>query len=188
MKKIIKSLIISSLVIVLISGCGKADSFPETPPTPDFAHDTPVGEITKDAKVSQTFICECSSIASIDLYGATYMRENTGTVNITIYSASSNDSDDISKADLSTLNEVCSSTLNMSEFEDNTLINIPFDDTSNNSNLKNKTCLIVISSPDGEPGSSVTFWTTQDDLYQDGHLSLQGYPQYNDLWFVIHSK
>lgn len=159
-----------------------------------FEVDYPVGQITKDVTVTQNFINKTNSIVTLDLLGATYKRDNTATVDIELLV------EDESLAHWSVASE---------EFEDNVVMEFVLGDESAasdfsldsdeknlfyadmvngelNSNLVGKECKIIISSKDGEPDLSPTFWMTEDNNYPDGCLNIAGYDQYNDLWFQVY--
>lgn len=136
----------------------------------DFDIDYPVGQITSGVVVTQDFISNADTIRQIWLYGATYMRDNTATVEIKLYASDS---------------LISSWTINSAEMEDNTIIKLDVPDSDTNTGLNGAQCLIEISSPDGEPDLSPTFWITEEDVYPDGHLSINGYQQYNDIWFQV---
>jgi len=187
------SVMLVILNIIMLTACGNntTGALIDEVPIPDFAHDTPVGEITSSAMVDQNFVSPFSKIDSIDLYGATYMRENTGTVEVSIYTSGDKSDETIRTKEVSDLLLIANWKLDASAFEDNTLISLLVDDAdtyeeSYNKKLKGKECLIVISSPDCEAGSSVTFWSTQEDVYEDGCVRIGGYEQYNDLWFNVY--
>ena len=155
------------------SGADKEICLIEDLPQVDFDTDSPVGQITRDVRVTQSFVSATDTITSVQLYGATYMRENTATINIRLELAENGDLID-------------SWIIDSSEMEDNTVITLDVHaDSPLNVDLKDKECLIVIESPDGEPESSPTFWMTQDDIYPEGQLTVGDYPQYNDLWFQV---
>ncbi len=150
----------------------------------DFDIDYPVGQITRDVTVTQDFISNASSITQIWLYGATYKRDNTATVDIRLYRDTiSADISSDGKGDDSRL--LASWTLDSAEMEDNKIIKLDVPASDINAELKGVHCIITISSPDGEPELSPTFWMTEEDVYPDGHLVINGYEQYNDLWFQV---
>lgn len=184
----IKTAAAALIIAMLAVGCGGREiTLFETPPTPDFEHDTPVGEITSQAEVDQDFVFNMKSVSKIELYGATYMRTNSGTVVIELLSS---DAEDI--RDESAVTEpVAVWEMPAENFEDNTIVTLETDSatiyySNANKGLLGKRGLIRITSPNGEPGSSVTFWTTQDNLYDEGAIRIGGYKQYNDLWFQIY--
>ena len=174
---IILSLFLSSCSfgrIKLLGGIGKID----------FDIDYPVGQITKDVVVSQDFVSNAPVISQIWLYGATYKRDNTATVDIRLYKDTvPSDLNEDGSGDGSLL--LASWSLDSSEMEDNTIIKLDVPESEINTGLEGTRCLIVISSPDGEPEKSPTFWMTEEDVYEDGHLVINGYEQYNDLWFQV---
>lgn len=177
----------------LLTACGAKQEIKliEELPTVNFDVDSPVGQITKDVVVTQSFISNCNEITSLQIYGATYIRENTATVKVRILLP-----DEIGQEDGT---ELACFFIDSSKMEDNTIISLPMTDSAEksacvkevtvqadiNKKLAGKPCLIEITSPDGEPNMSPTFWMTQDDIYADGALSVAGFEQYNDLWFQV---
>ena len=163
-----------------------------------FEVDYPVGQITRDVTVSQDFISGTDSLVALDLLGATYKKDNTATIQVTLSVEEGEEFKDIAKW-----------SLDSSVMEDNTVMefvladevgNVPDGldtdekmvfyteqlDSSLNHELAGRRCMITISSPDGEPDLSPTFWMTEDNNYPDGCLNIAGYDQYNDLWFQIY--
>lgn len=143
-------------------------------PRVDFDLDSPVGQITQGMTVTQSFVPATDRITGIWLYGATYKRDNTATINVRI-------------EDVTDGITISSWNIDSAEMEDNSIIRLDVPDGGEDSgiSLNGKECLIVIESPDGEPEASPTFWMTQTDIYPEGELSINGYEQYNDLWFQV---
>ena len=137
----------------------------------DFDIDYPVGQITSGVIVTQDFISNADTIKQVWLYGATYMRDNTATVEVRLY---------VNDDKLLT-----SWTIDSAQMEDNSIIKLDVPASDLNTGLNGAHCLIEISSPDGEPDLSPTFWMTEENVYPDGHLSINGYQQYNDIWFQV---
>lgn len=183
-KNIIYALIISSsLLLCSCEQTSDVQSMFEDLKVPDFELDYPVGEINQSNIVTQNFISPFDSLSSLELYGATYKRQNKGTVDICLYV--SQDNTPIREMNIDDLALIYSWSLNAEDFEDNTLISLPIDASSLNHKLKGHECLITISSSDSVSGEAVTFWSTPDDYYPEGCLQISGFDQYNDLWFNI---
>mgnify|MGYP006988832880 CR=1 FL=1 len=143
----------------------------------DFDIDYPVGQITRDVTVTQGFVSNSDVITQLWLFGATYMRDNTATIEVAL---------DLTDDSGAPVTPIARWTLDSSEMEDNSIIRLDVDPAgSDNHDLHGKSCLITITSPDGEPELSPTFWMTEEDVYPDGNLSINGYAQYNDLWFQV---
>lgn len=175
------------------SGTSKSVKLIEDVPTPDFAHDTPVGEITSMAVVDQNFVSNCNSIEAIELFGATYIRENEGTVLVSLYMVDEAPDENIRNLEYDDYKLIAQWQIDASKMEDNTLVSLKVAEANIykadvNTKLKDKPCLISITSPDSKPGSSVTFWTTQEDVYPNGCVRITGFEQYNDLWFNVHGS
>jgi len=165
------------------------DNLPEV----NFDVDYPVGQITSGVCVSQSFISNCDVIDAVSLYGATYTRDNTATVDVELLYGDTDDENVIAKWKLDS-----------SLMSDNTVINLPLSEEITegvdacisaieynadvNTDLSDVPMKIRISSPDGMPDKSPTFWMTEENIYEDGCLNVAGYDQYNDLWFQIFGK
>ena len=197
------------LALCLLCSCGAAGASDEIllideMAQIDFDIDYPVGQITKGVTVKQDFVSNADVISQIWLYGATYMRDNTATVNVSLYKvrdaafddadgeqsqslSDSNGSESGSSASSSAYGDLIDSwVIDSSKMEDNSIIKLDVDsDGAYNHDLKGASCIIVIESPDGEPDLSPTFWMTEEDVYPDGHLTIGDYAQYNDLWFQV---
>lgn len=186
-KKIQIYLICLAVISGILSGCAKNGASDEIllideMSQIDFDIDYPVGQITKGVTVSQDFVSNSDSIRQIWLYGATYMRKNTATVEIRLMVP---DEDNAEPADDPTGTVLSSWSIDSSGMEDNSIIKLDVPKSEDNSGLNGKRCLITISSPDGEPDKSPTFWMTEEDVYPDGALYINGFKQYNDLWFQV---
>ena len=183
MNLITKKTIMLLILSVILTACGAAGASDEIllideMAQIDFDIDYPVGQITKGVTVKQDFVSNADVISQIWLYGATYMRDNTATVNVSLYKMGDAAS---SYGDL-----IDSWVIDSSKMDDNSIIKLDVDsDGAYNHDLKGASCIIVIESPDGEPDLSPTFWMTEEDVYPDGHLTIGDYAQYNDLWFQV---
>ena len=180
-------------MVLCMTGCGGSkpvqlmDHLPEV----NFDVDYPVGQITKDVTVTQSFISNCNKIDSIQLYGATYIRQNTATILVKILL--------LEQVGDTRGKEIAEFTLDSALMQDNSIVELFLEDAAEqdpcvvetvcdktlNVNLSGKPCLIEITSSDGEPDLSPTFWMTEEDIYADGVLSVGGFEQYNDLWFQV---
>ena len=205
-------LTVSLTSMLLLSGCGSSASSALIPAlkTPDFDHDYPVGEITDMALVGQSLTCPFSEPQVLVLYGATYMRSNTGTVSIS-FSKDGDDSNtplflweidcaqmsdntplllyfDPSYASDTALTDTLSGMSGLGSDSVSEALTVLPTTFSSKTALKKQACRIEISSPDCFAGNAVTFWTTPEDCYEDGALSIGGYEQYNDLWFQLIGK
>ena len=179
------SLTVALLLCFILTACGAAGSPDEIllideMAQIDFDIDYPVGQITKGVTVKQDFVSNADVISQIWLYGATYMRDNTATVNVSLYKMGDG-------ASASSYGELIDSwVIDSSGMEDNSIIKLDADTGGAvNHDLKGASCIIVIESPDGEPDLSPTFWMTEEDVYPDGNLTIGDYAQYNDLWFQV---
>ena len=174
----------AAAILALLTGCGSGSAddgitLIDEMSQIDFDIDYPVGQITKEVTVTQDFISNADVISQVWLYGATYMRENTATIKVRLYHGTPDETDASMLAEW---------TIDSSTMEDNSIIKLDVPDSEKNTGLTGEHCLIEISSPDGEPDLSPTFWMTEEDVYPDGHLGISGYEQYNDLWFQVVGK
>ena len=97
----------------------------------DFDIDYPVGQITSGVTVTQDFISNADTIKQVWLYGATYMRDNTATVEIMLYV----DDDKL----------LTSWTIDSAQMEDNSIIKLDVPASDLNTGLTGAHCLIEIS-------------------------------------------
>ncbi len=176
-------LIPAVVAALLLTSCGKTYLIDKTAQV-KFDIDFPVGQITKDVTVEQDFVSNADTITQIRVYGATYKRENTATVIIRLLRSPADAPQDV-LPERSAMIPVMEWTIDSSEMKDNKIIKLDVDPGEDNAGLNGIRCLIEITSPDGEPELSPTFWMTEEDVYPDGHLVLNGYEQYNDLWFQV---
>ncbi|MCR5595438.1 MAG: hypothetical protein K6G12_06295 [Lachnospiraceae bacterium] len=188
--------------ILALTGCGAAGGPDEIELIDemsqiDFDIDYPVGQITQGVIVTQDFVSNAPIITQIWLYGATYMRENTATVDVVLFcdkgSAPAGEDEtgkDGEKGDSTKdgMTQLATWTIDSSKMEDNSIIKLDVPESELNMDMNGVHCLIEISSPDGEPEKSPTFWMTEEDVYPDGSLGINGYAQYNDLWFQVIGK
>lgn len=182
---------------IILTGCnlGKTKLIRKVPSVKTQV-DYPVGQITKDVVVAQSFVSNSNVITDVKLFGATYMRDNTANIEIKIYAAPDvTTGDEVITARPETYADydlVAQWNIKSSEMADNEIIALSIEDSvldenasKSNNNLLNKRCVLEISSPDGEPDMSPTFWMAEDDFYDKGCLSIAGYDQYNDIWFQV---
>lgn len=132
---------------------------------------TPVGEITKEKTVSQSFICS-GYLSSIRLMGATYARTNHGTLHIELIDDETNEL--IQAWDLKAIN-----------FADNSWFTVNVDNPEAHDNKSNHRYRIDISSDDSTEGDALTLWRTQTDRYKKGTLVINGTACDGDLQMEI---
>ena len=118
----------------------------------DLPAEKPIEEITKP--VTQTFTSECNDIAGVDLLFATYARQNSGSLNISL-------------RDETTHTLVFEEDVNVAKLKDNKWVSFRFPFIQNVSG--NKFSLTLL--PQGSaPGNAVTVWSTASDIYTQGEL------------------
>ncbi|MNW43900.1 hypothetical protein D3C74_211120 [compost metagenome] len=135
---------------------------------------TPVGEITRDNKVGQTFEVDAKEIKKIQLKLATYARENTSNITFEIYELESDG-----------LGEVLySKDINSADIKDNEYQDFVFKE-----GLKikpNKKYYFEIKSNDAEPGNAITIYRTGDGLASNDSYAMTsgGRQDYNLVYSV----
>ena len=145
----------------------------EIAPEIDFIQDFPVGEVVAGNVIEQTLVCPFDQLYRLYVLGATYKRDNTGTVTIELIKGTpENEEEQIYKWDL-----------DVSEFIDDERIELVFEKKTKG--YIDTPMFIRITSEEAEPGNAVTFWSSRNDYYEDGSLSINGYSQYGDLWFQL---
>lgn len=131
----------------------------------------PIGEITKDLVIEQTFISPTDTLDSIDVQFATYGRKNSSTLYVKLYDVANN-------LLLFTWN------LNASDMEDNSYLYLKI--PNNISIAKNDEYRLVFGSADAEPGNAVTIWASDSDKYLLGNLTINGTNFLGDLVIKFH--
>lgn len=124
----------------------------------------PVGEITKDRIVTQSFKAEQDKLCAISVKLATYARTNDSKLKIVLLS------DDGA--------EIATQIVDGKQLLDNTFHAFRFPVIMNS---KNKRFQISISSPDGKQGNAITAWMSESYNYPEGHLSVNGVTIPGDL-------
>ena len=129
-----------------------------------------VGEIVAGRMVRQTVRVNSNELYGFSLCLATYAHTNTS--NLTV---SFSDSDG---------NVLFEQTLNASVLQDNLFRRFDFEKPV--TNAKGKQFCISVSSPDAVGGNAVTIWSSTEDSYPDGELTLDGIVMENsDLSFQL---
>lgn len=128
----------------------------------------PIGEIVSGVEVTQTFVTTKDFFSGIGLNLATYNRENNSKVLFEI------------------LNRggvvVHSETVEAKTLKDNLPFAIAFEPQPRSGGM---TYTLRISS-DGQPGSSITAWSSQENSIKNGLLKISGSPQVGDLSLVLY--
>lgn len=144
--------------LYLISNGGYLDSSQEI-------GQVPIGEIIEGIKIEQEFICTENNFAGVEIFFATYQRENKTDMIIEI------------KKD----NEIIyKSRFNSKDIKDNQYK--IFECTPISESLGKK-YTFVIYSIDAQPGNALTIWASKDDIYKDGSLIINKEKRQQDLKF-----
>jgi len=120
--------------------------------------DRPVGDITREMSVTQTFVSNHRNLSGVALQVATWGRKNQCDVNIHIRREGSN-------TDMALEQFKCS------EMIDNAWIEVDFPPVADSLDQR---FAIIVESPDGAPGNAVTLWAAPTRVYADGQLFING--------------
>jgi len=114
--------------------------------------DIPIGEITKP--VTQTFTVDCNDIIGVDLFFATYQRQNSGSLNVSLRDETSNVL-------------VFERDINVAELNDNEwkLFRFPLIQ-----NVSSNKFALTLTPRGSAPGNAITVWSTASDIYTQGEL------------------
>lgn len=172
--KILRGLILLVLLFTLIFEvrvCWYKAQTTEVTKSSEFAmkNSEVVGEIRKGVTVSQSFMAD-RDFAGVMLYVATYGKQSYSNIYVEL-------------ENVATGEIVARRTCYASQMRDNSYFSVIFDHTIP---VKEKTQYQVnITSSTGRFGHPVTIWSTADDSYKDGNLSINGETKSNDLLFEI---
>lgn len=132
----------------------------------------PLGEITGEVTVKQSFLAKHNGLSSIEVLLATYKRsfqDKPPDIEFSIIDKSSN----------SLVEEV---TVGASHINDNQYFTIEFEPINNS---EGRTFELVISSPNSEPGNAITAWVSVEKLYYNGSLFVNNHILEGDLFINI---
>lgn len=132
----------------------------------------PAGEIVAGMSVSQTFIAKDNSMQGFSLLLATYARQNSGTIVISL-------------KECDPMNTIQVWTQDISKLADNQYIDFILDTPI--IQASGKSFQIDITSVDGDYGNAITVWNSENDVLSDGELLIDGEPQNRDLTFTVNT-
>ena len=167
----ITSVYLSALVFVIASNLNvdKSGESPKLMPGMAITNpDKPVGELTKDLVVSQSFIAELNGLRKIDVLAATYARGNSGKVKIEVY--------EVNKE------TIFSEIRDVSKINDNSNISILI---PNQPYSKSRNYVMTFTSIDGVPGNAITLWENSTNPYRNGEARI-GSQVLGDLAFTLY--
>ena len=130
--------------------------------------DVRAAELTKDVTLTQTFQAD-KDIDGVSILLATFERTNTSHYHIII-------------DDTSNIIRVFDKTIDAADFADNSYYNLAF----NSAELADDDAqyMITITSSDAVAGNAVTVWSSSNDEYAKGGLTLNGQLQSGDIVFT----
>lgn len=130
--------------------------------------DAPVGEIVENDEVVQTFVAN-EDIKAISLNLATYARVNTGVLKVKVINENTGE-------------QFLDAVTNLEELEDNTFrtyyLNKVLEKT-------NDTLKIILTTEGTYQGNAPTVWSTGEDSYPEGELTVNGAVKTGDLAFKL---
>jgi len=176
-----KNILILSLIILelIISSYILFKKIPLTFSKNELA-EYPIGEITKEVKISQYIKLEDVNFDTVEIKFATYNRENSANINMSLYKNDTKIKDAI---------------LDSSEIKDNEFFALPI---PNVTFKKNDVLRIDFNSDNAIPGDAYTIWASnsdviEGDLVKDGEimngdlnikLGREGY-KYEQLFYML---
>ncbi len=129
----------------------------------------PVGEIVENTTVVQTFKGD-STIKGISLNLATYARTNTGILNVRV-------------TNIDTGKEILNAQTDIRELIDNSFRTYYFNTEIKNdhTNIYN----IIVTTEETYKGNAPTIWSSKEDSYPEGTLTVNGVQKAGDLAFKL---
>jgi hypothetical protein len=159
-----------TLIIVLLCGCTISGTDIEQEEATGLA-----GELLDGHSYGQTFKLQNNGLYRIDLYTATYARENTHPVIFHILNSPTEGAG-----------------------QDLVRLEIPADQISNSgptiinfpplSETAGKSLYFFIESPGAAPGDAITVYRNDKDVYPDGQMFVDGQPTDGDLAFIAYTR
>ncbi len=132
----------------------------------------PAGEIIDGMFVSQTFTANDNILQGFSLYLATYDRQNSGTIIVSIKENMQDNNIQVWQMDVSKL-------------ADNNYVDFILDTPI--MQAYGKIYQIDITSLDGYYGNAITVWTSENDILPNGELYIDDMPQYGDLTLTVNT-
>lgn len=164
-----KCCLLLALVILVFAGANIVFASNEQETTNAVSSST-VGEIVAGRTIRQTVLVDANELYGFGLCLATYAHTNTSNLTVSF-----------SDMDGNTLFE---QTINASVLEDNVFRRFDFEDPLRN--VKGSTFCISVSSPDAVNGNAVTIWSSTEDSYPKGELTVDGIVMENsDISFQL---
>jgi hypothetical protein len=143
--------------------CHTPEFFPKTNISPQ----VPTGELVRGTRFTQTFVSECAGMSRLDLYLATYARDNSSSVTIRL-------------TDTETHHRVFERIISGSDIADDQWHKFAFEPVPDS---KYKQYRIVMIGLDGQPGNAITIWRSTADVILGGETFINDIPIDADLVF-----
>ena len=160
--------ILLALVPLMLAGCAVGGVDVEQEQASGLA-----GELLDGHSFGQTFTPQYDGLYRVDLYTATYARENTRPVVFRVQAALG------TGEDLVRLEQPAAQISNSGP----TVITFaPLGDT------EGKTLYFSVESPGSIPGDAITVYRQEEDLYPDGQMFIDGEPAEGDVAFVAYTQ
>jgi hypothetical protein len=128
-----------------------------------------VGEILDSNEISQTFIAPMNNLSGFSVKFGTYARNNSGDITIGIRRNAGGSS-------------IYETTVQASSIADNQYYDFKFPPLKYS---KGNSYLIYINSNGGQPGSSLTAYISEEDIYSSGDLFVNGVKRQGELTFKV---
>lgn len=133
---------------------------------------TTVGEIYEGVTIEQEFTATKNGMSGLALFFGTFNRTNQGTLNIKLIEKENN-------------TEMLDSYVKTKDISDNSYYTLNF---SKINNSKNKKYIIRVEAKDSVQGNSVTIWSSDEDIYSGGDLTINSIKQNKDINFMVFSS
>jgi hypothetical protein len=137
------------------------------------------GELLDGHTFGQTFTLQYNGLYRIDLYTATYARENTHPIIFHILASSSKEKNQGGEPDLVRLGIPASQISNSGP----TVITFPRLSVTVGQSL-----YFFIESPGSVPGDAITVYRNEKDTYPDGQMFMDGQPTEGDIALIAYTQ
>lgn len=162
----IRQAVVGCLLTVAVSACGGGETYRDV--VQDFS-DRPVGEITPQLAVGQSFVPNHNRLSGVAVMMATWGRANNCDVVLHLRPEGTD-------RDISTQQLKCSA------IQDNSWVHINFTPIKDSRGRK---FVFLMESANAAPGNAVTGWMASvQGIYPDGNLLLNGKPAPGALRFI----
>jgi hypothetical protein len=167
-------LVFLTVVLLLLTGCTVGGVDVEQEQASGLA-----GELLDGHIFGQTFTPQYDGLYRIDLYTATYARENTHPVIFRICPAPACGGEDGEGAELVRLELPAAEISNSGP----TVITFP-----PLANTAGRTLYFSVESPGSTPGDAVTIYRHEQDVYPGGEMFVDGQPTGGDIAFIAYTQ